>query len=156
MPPFPNMTFDLDLWPTDLKINRDHLLMKDYLPTKFEASWAKPSWVISCTRLGATDIPTDLPTYRPTGSTQYAPPFWKRGINMNKHMSGFYVEGDLHVIMTKSSTRISKVSEFNTCRIKKLQDVKINQLIYIIILDNTFQGCIILKCFVLISRHWAL
>ena len=33
MPPFPNMTFDLDLWPTDLKINRDHLLIKDYLPT---------------------------------------------------------------------------------------------------------------------------
>ena len=35
MPPFPNMTFDLDLWPTDLEINRDHLLIKDYLPTKF-------------------------------------------------------------------------------------------------------------------------
>ena len=64
--PFPNMTFDLDLWPTDLKINRDHLLIKDYLPTKFEASGAKPSWVISCTRLRATDIPTDIPTYRPT------------------------------------------------------------------------------------------
>ena len=43
MPPFPNMTFDLDLLPTDLKINRDHLLIKDYLPTKFEASRAKPS-----------------------------------------------------------------------------------------------------------------
>ena len=54
------MTFDLDLWPTDLKINRDHLLIKDYLPTKFEASGAKPSWVISCTRLRATDIPTDM------------------------------------------------------------------------------------------------
>ena len=53
------MTFDLDLWPTDLNINRDHLLIKDYLPTKFEASWAKHSWVISCTRLRATDIPTD-------------------------------------------------------------------------------------------------
>ena len=44
------MTFDLDLWPTDLKINRDCLLTKDYLPTKFEASGAKHSWVISCTR----------------------------------------------------------------------------------------------------------
>ena len=33
MPPFPNMTFDLDLWPTDLKINRDHLLIKEYLTT---------------------------------------------------------------------------------------------------------------------------
>ena len=44
------MTFDLDLWHTDLNINRDHLLVKDYLPTKFEASEAKHSWVISCTR----------------------------------------------------------------------------------------------------------
>ena len=66
MPPFPNMTFDLDLWPTDLKINRDHLLIMDYLPTKFEASGTKPSWVISCTRLRETDIPTDGPTDRPT------------------------------------------------------------------------------------------
>ena len=69
-----------DLWPTDLKINRDHLLIKDYLPTTFEASGAKPSWVISCTRLRATDIPTDIPTDRPTGATQYAPPFSKGGI----------------------------------------------------------------------------
>ena len=82
MPPFPNMTFDLDLWPTDLKINRDHLLIKDYLPTKFEASGAKCSWVISCTRLRATDIPTDRPTYRPTCAMQYAPPFSKGGINI--------------------------------------------------------------------------
>ena len=44
------MTFDPDLWPTDLNINRDHLLIKDYLPTKFEATEAKHSWVISCTR----------------------------------------------------------------------------------------------------------
>ena len=42
------MTFDLDLWPTDPK--RDHLLITDYLPTTFEASRAKHSWVISCTR----------------------------------------------------------------------------------------------------------
>ena len=39
-----------DLWPTNLKINKDHLLTKDYLPNKFEASGAKRSWVISCTR----------------------------------------------------------------------------------------------------------
>ena len=45
-----NMTFDLDLWPTDLKINRDHLLILDYLPTKFEAWKTKHCWVISCTR----------------------------------------------------------------------------------------------------------
>ena len=36
-----NIPFDLDLWPTDMNINRDHLLIKDYLPTKFEASGAK-------------------------------------------------------------------------------------------------------------------
>ena len=60
------MTFDLDLWPSDLNINRSHLLIKDYLPTKFEASGAKRSWVISCTRLRATDIPTDRPTDIPT------------------------------------------------------------------------------------------
>ena len=46
--PFPNLsriglTFDLDLSPTDLDIDRDHLLIKDYLPTKFEAPRAKRS-----------------------------------------------------------------------------------------------------------------
>ena len=81
------MTFDLDLWPTDLKINRDHLLTKDYLPTKFEASGAKRYWVISCTRLRATDIPTDRPTYRPTDiptdrCKAICPPFSKGGINI--------------------------------------------------------------------------
>ena len=35
----------LNLWPTDLNINRDHLLIEDYLPTKFEDSGAKRSWV---------------------------------------------------------------------------------------------------------------
>ena len=57
-----NMTFEHDLWPTDLNINRDHLLIKVYLPTKFEASWAKRSWVISGTRCGK---PTWLLTYWP-------------------------------------------------------------------------------------------
>ena len=53
-----------DLWPwtTDHNINRNHLLIKDYPPTKFECSRAKPSWVISCTRLRETDIPTDRET----------------------------------------------------------------------------------------------
>ena len=83
MPPFPNIqrigvTFDLDLWPTNLNINRGHLLIKEYLPTKFEASGAKHSWVISCTRLRDTDILT----YRPTCAKQYAPPFSKGGINI--------------------------------------------------------------------------
>ena len=49
-----------DLWPTDLKINRDHLLTKDYQPTKFEASWAKRSWVISCTRWSKLAWPLTL------------------------------------------------------------------------------------------------
>ena len=52
--PFPNLsriglTFDLDLSPTDLNIDRGHLLIKNYLPIKFEASWAECSWVNSCT-----------------------------------------------------------------------------------------------------------
>ena len=68
--------FDLDLWPTDQNINRDHVLIKGYLPTKFEASMAKHSWVISCTRLGESDIPTD----RPTCAMQYAHPSLKWGI----------------------------------------------------------------------------
>ena len=57
---FTNLNFDLDLWPTDLVINRDHLLMKDYLPIKFEASGAKPIWVISCTRCGRPTWPLTL------------------------------------------------------------------------------------------------
>ena len=54
------MTFDFDLWPTDLNINRGHLLIKDYLPTKFEASGAKRSWVISCTRWSKLAWPLTL------------------------------------------------------------------------------------------------
>ena len=34
-----------DLLHTDLNINWDHLLIKDYLPTKFEATGARCSWV---------------------------------------------------------------------------------------------------------------
>ena len=45
-----NMTFVLDIWPTDLNINSDHLLVKYYLPTKFVTYGTKSSWVISCTR----------------------------------------------------------------------------------------------------------
>ena len=72
------MTFDLDLWPTDLNINRGHLLIKDYLPTKFEASGAKHSWVIRCTRLRDTDILTDIPTYM---CKAICPSFFKGGHN---------------------------------------------------------------------------
>ena len=53
------MTSDLDLCPTNLTINRDHLLITDYLPTKFETSRAMRSCVISCTMLRDIDIPTD-------------------------------------------------------------------------------------------------
>ena len=51
---------DLDLGPTDLNINRDHLLIKDYLPTKFEACGAKRSWVINCTRWSRLAWPLTL------------------------------------------------------------------------------------------------
>ena len=63
--PFPNwsrigLTFDLDLEPTDLNIDRGHLLIKDYLPTKFEACRAKRSWVISYTRWSTLAWPLTL------------------------------------------------------------------------------------------------
>ena len=54
------MTYDLDLWPTDLNINRDHLLIKDCLPKKFEASETERSWFISCTRYGQSTWPLTL------------------------------------------------------------------------------------------------
>ena len=63
----------------DLNINRDHLLVKDNRPTKFEASGAKCSRVISCTRLRETYIPTN----RRTCATQYALLF-ERGHNKGK------------------------------------------------------------------------
>ena len=50
----------LDLWPTDLNVNRGHLLIKDYLPTKFEASGAKRSRVIPCTRFERLTWPLTL------------------------------------------------------------------------------------------------
>ena len=62
MPPSPTYKKRRDLWPwpTDLNINRGHLLIKDYLPTKFEASGAKHSWVISCTRWSRLAWPLTL------------------------------------------------------------------------------------------------
>ena len=63
--PFPNVsrigfTFDLHLWPTDLNIDRGHLLIKDFLPTKYEASGAKHSWLTGCTRCGIPPWPLTL------------------------------------------------------------------------------------------------
>ena len=54
------MTFDLDLWPNDLNINRGQVLIKDNLPTKFEASGAKRFRVISCTRWSRLAWPLTL------------------------------------------------------------------------------------------------
>ena len=51
---------DLWPWPTDLNINRDHLLLIDYLPSKFEVYGTKRSWVINCTRCGLTTWPLTL------------------------------------------------------------------------------------------------
>ena len=45
------LTFDLDFRPTDLKIDRDHLLIKDNPTIKFESSLAERSRVMRCTRL---------------------------------------------------------------------------------------------------------
>ena len=73
---------DLWPWPTDLTINRDHLLIKDYLPTKFEASGAKRCWVIHCTRFGRLtwSLTLDLLTWLSIGiiyssRTIYLPSF---------------------------------------------------------------------------------
>ena len=75
--------YDLWPWPTDLNINRDHLLIKDYLPTKFEASGAKRSWVMNCTRLRETY----RHTYILTDMCKYAPPSLKRSINMHLNVA---------------------------------------------------------------------
>ena len=42
-------TFNLDLWPTNLNINRDHQHNKDHLHTNFEISEVMHSGVILCT-----------------------------------------------------------------------------------------------------------
>ena len=61
-------------------MNRDNLLKKDHLPTKFEVSGAMCSRVISCTRLRETDIPTDGRTDRQTDMCNATcPPFSKGG-----------------------------------------------------------------------------
>ena len=70
------MTFGLDLVPSDLNtsINRDHLLIKEYLPTKFEAS-SILELSVALVRLRDTDIQTD----QPTCAKQYAPLSLKGG-----------------------------------------------------------------------------
>ena len=62
--------FDLDLWTCDLKINRDHLLIKGNPCTKFGIDQVKGSKDIEQTTLG---LQTDRPTYRPTNRPTYRP-----------------------------------------------------------------------------------
>ena len=67
---------DLDLWPTDLKINRVHLLVMTNQPTKFEVPGPKRSQVIDRKPFG-------LPTDRPTCAKQYTPLLSEGGIITN-------------------------------------------------------------------------
>ena len=70
-------------------MNRDHLLKKDYLPTKIEVSGAMCSRVISCTRLRETDIPTDGQTdVRIDGPTDR-----QRDRHVQRNMPSFFKEG---------------------------------------------------------------
>ena len=89
-----------DLWPTNLNINRGHLLIKDNLPTKFEAYGAKRSRVINCTRWSRLAWPLTLtfcsgiPTYRPTDICKAIwPPSFQRGggVHKNWHCTGYEV-----------------------------------------------------------------
>ena len=70
--------FDLDLRTCDLKINRDHLLIKGNPCTKFGIDQVKGSKDIDRTTLG---LQTERPTDRPTVAKQYAP-FFKGGIKI--------------------------------------------------------------------------
>ena len=67
-----DMTFDIDLWPIDLYINRGHMLIKNYLPSKFKDHGAKRCWVISsirCRRLTWFWPLTYWPEYQEGSST---------------------------------------------------------------------------------------
>ena len=74
---------DLDLWPTDSKINRDLLLNKGYHPIRFKGSGSKGTWVIERKRSfdrrtdGLTDRQPDGQTDRRTdgqGKNNMSPP----------------------------------------------------------------------------------
>ena len=82
-----------DPWPTDLNIYRDHLLIKNYLPTKLEASGAKCSWVMSCTRLRETDIPTDRQTDM---CNAICPPYSRGGGGHKNKLISFHCRIGLH------------------------------------------------------------
>ena len=87
MPPFPNisrigLTFDLDFDLLTWILRGGHLLIKDFLPTKFGASGTKHSWLIGCKRCWRLTWPLtftfDLLTWKSIGiiyssSTIYLP-----------------------------------------------------------------------------------
>ena len=92
-------TFDLDLWPTDLNINRNHLLTNDYLPTKFEAHGAKHSWVIPCIRCWRltyqlSNIPTNT-----SCAKQYA------------HLDYFFIQGGINWLFLKHGSCSRPISQ---------------------------------------------
>ena len=65
MPSFPNiprigLTVDLDLSPADLNIARGHLLIKYYIPTKFDASDAKHFFSYQLHKVWETNMTFDL------------------------------------------------------------------------------------------------
>ena len=67
---------DLDLYPIDPKINREHLLSMTNIWMKFEEAGPYQTLVIDLTRLHTTDGRTDLQT----AAKQYTPSSSKGGI----------------------------------------------------------------------------
>ena len=65
---------DLDLWPTDPKINRGLLPNKGYHPMKFEGSGSKGTRVFERKEVWQTDRRTDSQTDRRTRQKQYVSP----------------------------------------------------------------------------------
>ena len=63
--------FDLYFKTIDVNIDGEYVLIKDYLPTKFEASGAKCSWVFRCISRGRPIWPFDLD-------------IWPTDLNINK------------------------------------------------------------------------
>jgi len=74
---------DLDLWPTDPKINRGHLINKGYHPLRFEGSGSKGTRVIERKR-SVTDGQTDRQPDR-QGKNNMSPP---EGGRYNYYMLG--------------------------------------------------------------------
>ena len=80
-------------------MNRDHLLKKDYLPTKFEVSGAMCSRVISCTRLKG-DRHTERRTYRQTDRhVQRNMPFFFKGGGHNLNIDITYSKAFSYIVI---------------------------------------------------------